>query len=87
MKAFPFRFRPDQAQKLLSPYAALACNLGKIWPSIGASIGVFSLSFLNFDFLRPTRFSAVYFPAWIVNGEVEASVTYKGFQVRSIPIS
>jgi hypothetical protein len=55
----------------------------KLLPSIGASI----LPFLNFDFLRPARFSAVYFPAWLVTGEVEASVTYKGIQVRSILVS
>jgi len=44
------------------------------------SIGAHALPFLNFDFLRPVRFSAVYFPAWFVNGEVEANVTYKGIQ-------
>ena len=58
----------------------MACNLRKMLPSIGAH----ALPFLNFDFLRPVRFSAVYFPAWFVNGEVEANVTYKGIQVRYI---
>ncbi|KAF8954611.1 hypothetical protein BDZ97DRAFT_1928054 [Flammula alnicola] len=35
-------------------------------------------SFLEYK--RPTRFSAVYFPAWILNAEIEAKVTYKGYQ-------
>ena len=66
---------------MLSPHAAMTCDLGKVWSSLGA----YPLkSFINFDFLRPARFSAVYFPAWFVTGEVEASVTYKGIQVRSI---
>ena len=57
-------------------------NYGSWWSSLGALV-----PFLNIDFLRPTRFSAVYFPAWFVTGEVEANVTYKGIQVRSIPVS
>ena len=73
--------RPDQAQRMLAPLAAATCaDVGKMWPSLGA----FTLPFLNFDFLRPVRFSAVYFPAWFVTGEVEASFTYKDEQVRSI---
>ena len=75
--------RPELAQKKLSPFAALTCEIGRFWPSFGACI----LPSLNFDFLRPARFSAVYFPAWFVTGEVEARVTYKGLQVRSIHVS
>ena len=77
-EAFPFHIRPEEAQRLLSVWASLTCNVAKFWPSVGA----LALPFLNFDFLRPARFSAVYFPAWFVTGEVEASITYKGFQVR-----
>jgi len=60
----------------------VACDFQKMLPSLGAHV----LPFLNFDFLRPARFSAVYFPAWFVNGEVEANVTYKGIQVHSISV-
>ena len=67
----------------MAPWAAMTCDLGKIWPSLFSH----PPSFLNLNFLRPARFSAVYFPAWFVTGEVEARITYKGFQVRSIPIS
>ena len=67
---------------MLSTWASLTCNIRKFWPSVGA----LALPFLNFDFLRPARFSAVYFPAWFVTGEVEASVSYKGVQVRSISV-
>lgn len=82
-KAFPFNLSPFEAQRFLAPLASVTCsNFRKVWPSIGA----FTLPFVNFDFLRPARFSAVYFPAWIVTGEVEASVIYKGVQVRSITI-
>ncbi|KAF8808730.1 hypothetical protein BYT27DRAFT_7337705 [Phlegmacium glaucopus] len=76
LRAFPFQVPPEHAQRLLSPLAAAACNFRKMLPSIGA----YALPFLNFDFLRPVRLSAVYFPAWFVNGEVEANVTYKGIQ-------
>lgn len=62
----------------------MACgNIGKVLPSFGA----FAFPFLGFDFFRPARFSAVYFPAWFVTGEVEANLTYQGVQVRSIPVS
>ena len=65
----------------MSPLAALACDPAKAWPSFLK----FIMPFLNINFLRPTRFSAVYFPAWFVNGEVEARITYENFQeVRSI---
>jgi hypothetical protein len=85
LEAFPFRIHPERAKSLLSPFAAAACVNDK--RKIMSSFGAFFLPFLNFDFLRPVRFSAVYFPAWIVTGEVEANVTYKGVQVRSIPVS
>ena len=65
--------------------ATLICTSnfgGKWWSPLGALV-----PFLNVNFLRPTRFSAVYFPAWFVSGEVEANVTYKGVQVRSNPVS
>jgi hypothetical protein len=66
---------------MLAPWAAATCShLGKMWPSLGA----FALPFLNFDFLRPVRMSAAYFPAWFVTGEVEASLIYKGVEVRTI---
>ena len=66
---------------MLASYAAVICDTEKLWPSICA----YPLPFLNLDFTRPTRFAAVYFPAWFITGEVEASVSYKGVQVRSIP--
>jgi len=78
LRAFPFQVTPEHAQRLLSPFAAVACNFRKMLPSIGAH----ALPIFNFDFLRPARFSAVYFPAWFVNGEVEADVTYKGIQSK-----
>ena len=69
---------------MLAPFAALTCShYGKILPSIASIF----LPFLNINSMRPVRFSAVYFPAWFVTGEVEASVTYDGVQVHPIPVS
>ena len=79
-EAYPFQVSPEDAQKYLSIFGSTTCNIQKLLPSFGAHY----LPFLNFDFVRPVRFSAVYFPAWFVNGEVEANITYKGAQVRSI---
>ena len=81
-EAFPFLVPPEKAQRLLASWAAVTCNLGKLLPSLLA----YPLPFLNLGFLRPARFSAAYFPAWFITGEVEARITYKGVRVRSIPI-
>ena len=79
MEAIPFKIRPKHAQIILAPFAAAVTgNFREIPSSLGALV-----PFLNIDFFRPARFSAVYFPAWFVTGEVEANVTYKGVQVRS----
>jgi hypothetical protein len=82
-EAFPFHISPKKAQRLLSPWAAfISGNMKKVWPSAATII-----PFLDLGYLRPARFHAVYFPAWFVTADVEASVTYKGTQVRSIPVS
>jgi hypothetical protein len=77
LEAFPFHIPPDQAQRMLTVFASMICDPQNYLSFFGAYL---SLPFCNS--FRPARFSAVYFPAWFVNGEVEASITYKGVQVR-----
>jgi hypothetical protein len=78
-EAFPFSMLPQEAVNYLSIFAATACNIRKV-PS---SVAAFFFPFLNVEPMRPVRISAVYFPTWFVNGEVEANITYKGIQVCS----
>lgn len=39
---------------------------------------------LGFEPIRPTRIVPVYFPAWVVDGELQTSITYNDTQVRNI---
>ena len=83
LKAFPFNLGPEEAQRRVAPLAAMTCST---YREALLSIASFARPSLNLEWFRPARFSAVYFPAWFVTGEVEASVIYKGDLVRSITI-
>lgn len=46
-------------------------------------LGTLWASFSPFNnYLRPVQFSAAYFPAWIVNAEIETDITYGDARVR-----
>jgi len=69
-EAFPFIVTPDQAKKAMAGTASLLCN------EFGFPSTFLAALFPSFNSLQPIRFSAAYFPAWIVNAEVEADITY-----------
>ncbi|KAF8969720.1 hypothetical protein BDZ97DRAFT_214933 [Flammula alnicola] len=81
--AFPFKFSPEEAQRKMAAHAALLCFCDNATMATSVVIDLLP-SFLStpsfLEYKRPTRFSAVYFPAWILNAEIEAKVTYKGYQ-------
>lgn len=60
----------------------LAASPGKVLKSLLA--GITESSF--FPHIQPTKFSAAYFPAWIVNGETLVDISYKGSQVSSLSL-
>jgi hypothetical protein len=69
---------PEKAQrymaKVVAPLSATQNYLTHIWANF--------LSTKNF--LRPLRFSAAYFPVWVVNAEIEADVTNGDVQVNHL---
>ncbi|KAF8149983.1 hypothetical protein B0H34DRAFT_731983 [Crassisporium funariophilum] len=78
LRAFPFRLSPEEAQAQLAPWASITCDYR---PSVVFSSCVNRiLPALGLNILRPIKFAPVYFPAWIINAEVEASATYKESQ-------
>ncbi|KAF5331125.1 hypothetical protein D9619_005371 [Psilocybe cf. subviscida] len=81
LRAFPFAKTPEEAQRHMSIVGGimLAASPGKVLKSLLA--GITESSF--FPHIQPTKFSAAYFPAWIVNGETLVDISYKGSQVPS----
>jgi len=80
--AFPFEMSPEYAQRQMAKWAAVICD------GINGS-AVFSAlaTFLPFvEYKHPTRFSAAYFPAWILNAEIEADVTVRGSEVLHLAL-
>ncbi|KDR76210.1 hypothetical protein GALMADRAFT_156320 [Galerina marginata CBS 339.88] len=72
LRAYPFVMNPETAKRALAKWSWMfSGRADKMLTSVLAD-------FLPFDYHRPTRFSAVYFPAWIINAEVEAAeMTYE----------
>ncbi|KDR76211.1 hypothetical protein GALMADRAFT_247474 [Galerina marginata CBS 339.88] len=65
---------PETAQRIMARWGSIMTGGGKAFTSIFASF----LPFMDYE--RPIRFSAVYFPAWIINAEVDADVIEKDSQ-------
>jgi hypothetical protein len=67
---------PEKAQrymaKVVAPLCATQNYLAHIWANFLPTK----------DSLRPLRFSAAYFPAWVVNAEIEAGITNRDTQVN-----
>jgi hypothetical protein len=62
---------PQDAIIYAGPYASAACMFKDIVGSLGARF----LPGFGFNPIRPIRIEPVYFPAWIIDGEVEAMVS------------
>lgn len=75
--AFPFEMSPEYAQRQMAKWAAVICD------GINGSAALSALAtFFPFvDYKLPTRFSAAYFPAWVINAEVEVDVSVRGSEV------
>src|SRR5260221_11727990 len=80
-KAFPFSVTPDEAKKAMASTASLLCN------EFGFRSTFLAALFPSFNSLQPVRFSAAYFPAWIVNAEIEVDITYGDEQVKPCTVS
>ncbi|PFH52962.1 hypothetical protein AMATHDRAFT_45869 [Amanita thiersii Skay4041] len=70
--AFPFQLSPEDAILHIAPFASPFFMFNKFLGSLGARY----LPGFGFEPLRPTRITPVYFPAWIIDAEVQASVSY-----------
>lgn len=81
--AFPFEMSPEYAQRQMAKWAAVICD------GLNGSAALSALAtFLPFvDYKRPTRFSAAYFPAWVINAEVEVDVSVRGSEVPFLLLS
>jgi hypothetical protein len=68
---------PEYAQRQMAKWAAVICD------GLNGSAALSALAtFLPFvDYKHPTRFSAAYFPAWLINAEVEVNASVKGSEV------
>jgi hypothetical protein len=75
--AFPFEMSPEYAQRQMAKWAAVICD----GLNGSAALSALATFFPFVDYKQPTRFSAAYFPAWIINAEVEVDVSVKGSEV------
>ncbi|TFK28104.1 hypothetical protein FA15DRAFT_634302 [Coprinopsis marcescibilis] len=73
LRAYPFAFDENDAKRLLAPAAAALCKENIISSTLHRL-----LPWLEFKYLEPKRIVPVYFPAWIVDAEVESKVKYNG---------
>ncbi|KAF8656829.1 hypothetical protein AX16_002377 [Volvariella volvacea WC 439] len=70
LRAFPFAISPQDAIVQLGPFASVTCMFNGLLGSLGARF----LPGFGFEPLKPVRITPVYFPAWIIDAEVQASV-------------
>jgi hypothetical protein len=77
-EAFPFRMTPEEAQRTMGKGAVHICH------NLGLLASAMAIFFPSSNVLRPVRFSAAYFPAWIVNAEIEADITYRDARVTML---
>ncbi|KAH6913073.1 hypothetical protein BKA70DRAFT_1421336 [Coprinopsis sp. MPI-PUGE-AT-0042] len=75
LRAYPFAFDENNAKRLLAPIGAGLCR----GPILSSVLHRF-LPSLQLEHLEPQRILPVYFPAWIVDAEVEAKVNYQGVE-------
>lgn len=75
--AYPFQLSPEEALVQLAPYASALCLFKDLLGSLGARL----LPGFGFKPVQPLRITPVYFPAWIVDAEVQVDVSYKDVQV------
>ncbi|KAF8632194.1 hypothetical protein AX15_001960 [Amanita polypyramis BW_CC] len=76
IRAFPFRVSPEQAITHMAPYASILSMFKHFIGSLGARF----LPGFGFEPIRPTRIVPIYFPAWVIDGELQASITYNDAQ-------
>ncbi|KIK10277.1 hypothetical protein K443DRAFT_670904 [Laccaria amethystina LaAM-08-1] len=72
LRAFPFGFSSNDAIRYLAPYAAVLCKSEFI-----SSVIARFLPLLGFEPILPKRITPVYFPAWIVDAELKATVNHQ----------
>ncbi|EKM78747.1 hypothetical protein AGABI1DRAFT_114349 [Agaricus bisporus var. burnettii JB137-S8] len=73
LRAYPFEIPPGYAQHMLAPFAAFLMRKKFIE-------SILCWAFPNFGFtpLKPVRLQPVYFPAWILDVELQGQVSIKG---------
>ncbi|TFK72903.1 hypothetical protein BDN72DRAFT_791692 [Pluteus cervinus] len=71
LRALPFALSANDAIVQMGPYASMVSMFTEIIGSLGARY----LPGLGFEPFKPTRITPVYFPAWIIDAEVQANVT------------
>ncbi len=80
--ALPFKLSPEDAQRNLSPIAAMIRHENMLSALFGWAFPI-----LGFEPLKPVQFVPVYFPGWIVDIELKGDVIIKGDRVRNPLIS
>ncbi|EAU85314.1 hypothetical protein CC1G_07584 [Coprinopsis cinerea okayama7 len=73
LRAYPFAFNDYEAERLMAPAAAALC--GK---ALGTSVLHRFLPWMELEYIKPKRILPIYFPAWIIDAEVQATVRYQG---------
>ena len=81
--AFPFKFSPADAIAHLAPHASALFMFKGFFRSLAARF----LPGLGYQPLQPTRIIPVYFPAWIIDAELEVEFSYdnRATQVLCLP--
>ncbi|KIM39862.1 hypothetical protein M413DRAFT_446786 [Hebeloma cylindrosporum] len=73
---------PEYAQRQMAKWAAVICD----GLNGAAALSALATFFPFVDYKLPTRFSAAYFPAWVINAEVEVDATVRGSERTSTVI-
>ena len=82
--AFPFKFSPADAIVHMAPHASALFMFKGFFRSLAARF----LPALGYHPLQPTRIIPVYFPAWIIDAEMEVEFSYGNHdtQVLCLPL-
>ncbi|KAF9568759.1 hypothetical protein CPC08DRAFT_702353 [Agrocybe pediades] len=76
IRALPFIMSPDYARREMAKWAAYMMQES---PSVILKHEIASMfKRSNLKYQRPPRFSAVYYPCWVVNADLEAPVGFNG---------
>ncbi|KAF8071981.1 hypothetical protein FPV67DRAFT_1483379 [Lyophyllum atratum] len=76
LRAFPFQLSPEDAIIQMAPYASMLCVFRDFIGSLGARF----LPGFGFEPFRPVRITPVYFPGWIIDGQLSAEISYEDVQ-------